>query len=50
MHSRRSLLGAVCGATAGFMLAKPAFGQVRREVIIDGYRVKVSVFKQMGQI
>ena len=41
MHSRRSFLGAVCGATAGFLLAKPTFGQARREVIIDGYRVKV---------
>jgi aminocarboxymuconate-semialdehyde decarboxylase len=44
MHSRRSFLGAVCGATAGLMLSKPVFGQGRREVIIDGYRVKVVDF------
>ncbi|HEY5622651.1 MAG TPA: amidohydrolase family protein, partial [Gammaproteobacteria bacterium] len=41
MHSRRSFLGAVCGASAGMMLMGPAFGQSRREIVIDGRRVKV---------
>lgn len=41
MHSRRSFLSSACCATAGFALASPAFGQGRREILIDGYRVKV---------
>lgn len=41
MHSRRSFLGAVGGATAGMMLFKPVLAQGRREVVINDRRIKV---------